>query len=255
MSSASPGAERAALAILLRRRRSCSEAMSNTCVRILVRVACSASFAAGMGKSNRRSTRRPVSALKKYALAGASRRSRMAATLRLADRRGHLSHVVQTRDELESTVVEESDRTSKTVAWMRDHEIEVTRHSARSQHHKGHASHEHWLEAEGAETLDNFADRLEMIPGSGISRSRGIDPWQRTGESAQAPDSDRLPAKVAERRRHIGNCQQCGGLPGVTETEPCLPATRYASSPLRTIACRERVPLCAPMLWPSQMRS
>src|SRR5688500_4695433 len=35
------------------------------------------------GKSNRRSTRRPVSALKKYALAGASRRSRTAATLRL----------------------------------------------------------------------------------------------------------------------------------------------------------------------------
>jgi hypothetical protein len=57
--------------------------VSKTCPRILVRVARSASFAAEMGKSNRRSTRRPVSALKKYALAGASRRSRMAASLRL----------------------------------------------------------------------------------------------------------------------------------------------------------------------------
>ena len=60
MSSASPGAERAAFAILLRCRRSCSEAMVNTCERILVRVACSASVAAGMGKSKRRSTRRLV---------------------------------------------------------------------------------------------------------------------------------------------------------------------------------------------------
>ena len=50
---------------------------------------------------------------------------------------------------------------------MRDHEIEVTRHSARSQHDEGHASHEHWFEAERAEALDNFADRLKMIPGVG----------------------------------------------------------------------------------------
>jgi hypothetical protein len=59
---------------------------------------------------------------------------------------------------------------------MCDHEIEVARDSARSKHHKGHASHEHWLEAERAETLDDFADRLEMIPRVRHSRSRGIDP-------------------------------------------------------------------------------
>jgi hypothetical protein len=64
MSSASPGAERAALAILFRRRRSASQAMANTCERIVVRVARSASAAAGTGKSNSRSTRRPVFALK-----------------------------------------------------------------------------------------------------------------------------------------------------------------------------------------------
>lgn len=46
---------------------------------------------------------------------------------------------------------------------MRDHEIEVARHSARSQHHKGHASHEHWVETERAQALDDFADGLEMI--------------------------------------------------------------------------------------------
>ena len=84
MSSASPATERSAFAIFLRCKRSSSAAISNTYVRIFVLVAFSASFAAGMGKSNRRSILRPVDAAKKYALDGASRRSRMAATLRLA---------------------------------------------------------------------------------------------------------------------------------------------------------------------------
>ena len=82
-----------------------SEAISKTCERIVVRVACWASIAAGMGKSNNRSTRRPVFGSKKYAVAGASRRSRMAATLRLA--------IVS----------------SETVARMRDDKVEVTGHS------------------------------------------------------------------------------------------------------------------------------
>jgi hypothetical protein len=60
---------------------------------------------------------------------------------------------------------------------MRDHEVEVARDSARSEHHQGHASHEHGLEAKRAETLDDFADRLEMIQWVGHLRSRAIDPW------------------------------------------------------------------------------
>jgi hypothetical protein len=35
----------------------------------------------------------------------------------------------------------------------------------------------------------------------GISRSRGIDPWQRAGERVQAPDGRWLPAKVAKDGR------------------------------------------------------
>jgi hypothetical protein len=84
MSSASPGAERAAWAILLRRRRSSSEAMVNACERIFIRVACRASFSAGMGKSNRRSTRRPVSLLKKYAVSAMGE----------VDRHSHLVHAL-----------------------------------------------------------------------------------------------------------------------------------------------------------------
>jgi hypothetical protein len=51
---------------------------------------------------------------------------------------------------------------------MRDDEVEVARHSARSQHDQSHASHEHRREAEGAEVLDEVADRLQMIHGSGF---------------------------------------------------------------------------------------
>ena len=60
MSSASPGTERAALAILLRRRRSCSEAMSNTCVRILVRVRANYRSCFKLGSQFRPLTPRPM---------------------------------------------------------------------------------------------------------------------------------------------------------------------------------------------------
>jgi hypothetical protein len=45
-------------------------------------------------------------------------------------------------------IIEERDHWSETVTRMRDHEIEVARDSARSQHDKRHAAHEHWFEAE-----------------------------------------------------------------------------------------------------------
>jgi membrane protein len=83
MSTTSPGAERSARAIRLRRRRSSSEATSKRCARIFVGVARSASSDAEIGKSKRRSTRRPVFGLKKYALAGSSSRKRATATRRL----------------------------------------------------------------------------------------------------------------------------------------------------------------------------
>jgi hypothetical protein len=46
---------------------------------------------------------------------------------------------------------------------MRDHEVEVAGDPARSEDHQGHPSNEHWLEAEPAEILNDFADRLEVI--------------------------------------------------------------------------------------------
>src|SRR5262245_34692060 len=48
----------------------------------------------------------------------------------IGDRRAHTSDFVQMCDELESTVIEETDRTRETVARMCDHEIEVAGHSA-----------------------------------------------------------------------------------------------------------------------------
>jgi hypothetical protein len=45
-----------------------------------------------------------------------------------------------------------------------------------------------------------------------MSRSCGIDPWQRAGESAQAPDCGRLPAKVAKYddiSEIVGNAAGC----------------------------------------------
>jgi hypothetical protein len=87
--------------------------------------------------------------------------------LAVGDRRDFLSLFVHTRDESESAAVEQRDHLPETVAWMRDHEIEIARHSARSQHHKSYSSDQYWLEAEAAQTLDNFADCLAMIDRSG----------------------------------------------------------------------------------------
>src|SRR5439155_16144684 len=49
--------------------------------------------------------------------------------LTVGDRGGHLSDVVQTRDEFQAMVIEEVDRRSETVARMRDDKVEVTGHS------------------------------------------------------------------------------------------------------------------------------
>jgi hypothetical protein len=48
--------------------------------------------------------------------------------------------------------------------------------------------------------------------GSGISGSRGVDPWQRAGERAQAPDGGRPSAKVAKDgdiSEIVGNAAGC----------------------------------------------
>jgi hypothetical protein len=129
MSSASPGAERAALAILLRRRRSGSEAISKTCERIVVRVACSASFAAGTGKSNKQVDAKACLWIKEVRGRGRIETKPDGGDLAVGDRGGHLSDVVQTRDEFQAMVIEEIDHRNKTVARMRDDKVEVTGHS------------------------------------------------------------------------------------------------------------------------------
>jgi hypothetical protein len=51
-----------------------------------------------------------------------------------------------------------------------------------------------------------------MIHWVGHLPSRRIDPWQRAGEGAQAPDGRRLPAKVAEDggiSEIVGNAAGC----------------------------------------------
>ena len=46
---------------------------------------------------------------------------------------------------------------------MSDYEIEVARDSSGPQEDEGHPSHEHRLEAKGAETLHDFTNHLEMV--------------------------------------------------------------------------------------------
>src|SRR3990172_8861791 len=87
--------------------------------------------------------------------------------LSVGDRRDNFSHFVETRDKLQTMVVEQVDGAIETVVRMGDHEVEITRDPSRSQHHQRHASHQRWLETEGAETLNDFTNRVHMVHGIG----------------------------------------------------------------------------------------
>ena len=95
MSSASPGAERAALAILLRRRRSCSAAMSNTCVRILGSRRMFSELCGWNGEVEQEVDAKACLRVEEVRTHRRIETKPDSRHLAVGDRRGHISHFVQ----------------------------------------------------------------------------------------------------------------------------------------------------------------
>ena len=90
--------------------------------------------------------RSPVSGLRKYDAGGRVQTKPRRRHPGIVDCRRDVTGRVHSRRQLEPAIVEDLDELLQTFAGLGDHEIEITRHPARSEDDHRHATHENGLE-------------------------------------------------------------------------------------------------------------
>jgi len=127
----------------------------------------------------------------------------------VTDRRNHVSVSIDTRDELETAVVEDVDQGGKSVGRLRNYEVKVARYPARPENHQSHPSDEHRFKSERAKPRLDLADNAQVFERLrhvtlAICRVRAT--VRQMLSDAARHDAGR---EARSRQRHIGSSRRC----------------------------------------------